>query len=159
MTFIEGYHVGIVVADLEASCEEFSDLLGVRFAEQQHRDLPVTAADGPVQARFRFTYSLPTSGPALIELIEGPEGSPWWPGEGVAAALHHVGFWDDELPVSSERLEAAGAPREAAVLDDEGRARGFAYHQLRHGPRIELVDAARRPSFQAWLAGGTFPQG
>jgi hypothetical protein len=158
MTFIEAYHVGIVVADLDASSQEFSELLGVTWARQQQRDLPVTTADGKVRAEFRFTYSTHGSGPALIELIEGQPGTPWWPGDGVAAAFHHVGFWDDELAASVDRLNAAGASLEATVEDSAGTPRGFAYHLLRHGPRVELVDASRRPSFQHWLAGGDFPQ-
>lgn len=158
MTFIEASHVGIVVADLDASTTEFAELLGVQWAAEQHRDFTVSMGDRTVQATFRFTYSTPASGPALIELIEGQPGTPWWPGDGVAAAFHHVGFWDDELAATSAALAGAGAELEATVTDDDGTPRGFAYHQMVHGPRVELVDAARRPGFNHWLAGGSFPQ-
>lgn len=158
MTFIEAYHVGIVVADLDASTAEFSDLLGVQWAAEQHRDLSVTMADRTVQASFRFTYSTHASGPALIELIEGQPGTPWWPGDDVAAAFHHVGFWDDELAATSAMMAAAGAAVEATVTGEDGAPQGFAYHQMLHGPRVELVDATRRPGFGSWLAGGSFPQ-
>ena len=158
MTFTEAYHVGIVVADLDASCEEFSDLLGIRWATPQDRDFTVQTPDGEVPSRFRVTYSTRESGEMLIELIEGPPGSPWWPGDGVSAALHHVGFFSHELAVTSAQLSTQGAAREATVLGEDGAPRGFAYHLLQHGPRIELVDQSRRPQLEAWLQGGDFPQ-
>lgn len=156
MTFIEAYHVGFVVADLDATTTEFEDLLGVRWAAQQERDMAVRTPDGPVQATFRFTYSTHTTGPALIELIEGQRGTPWDPGDG-AFAFHHVGFWADDLAGASARLDEVGAPLEATTGPGPDAA-GFAYHQTAHGPRIELVDAMRRPTFLHWLAGGEFPQ-
>lgn len=157
MTFIEAYHVGFVVADLDATMTEFSDLLAVTWAAPQQRDLPVRTREGDIHARFRFTYSTPMSGQTLIELIEGPSGSPWDPGDDTAR-FHHIGFWDDELAATVARLDAAGASYDAGMIDDDGAPVGFAYHQLAQGPRIELVDASRRASFQAWLAGGRFPQ-
>lgn len=155
MTFIEAYHVGFVVADLEATMSEFADRLGVRWASVQHRDGPVRTPEGMVPAAFRFTYSTPLSGGALIELIEGPAGTPWDPGEGVAAAFHHLGFWADDLPGVSRDLEAAALPLEA-TLGDGPDPEVFAYHQLQHGPRIELVDVARRPGMQRWWASGEY---
>lgn len=157
MTFIEAYHVGFAVADLDATMTEFSELLGVDWAAPQQRDLPVRTRQGEIRARFRFTYSTPMSGQALIELIEGPPDTPWDPGDD-AARFHHVGFWDDELAATVARLDAAGASYDAGMVDEDGAPVGFAYHQLSHGPRVELVDASRRANFQAWLAGGRFPQ-
>lgn len=157
MTFIEAYHVGFVVANLDASATELGEHLGVRWASQQQRDMPVWTADGTVQANFRFTYSTHTSGPALVELIEGQEGTPWWPGDGVPRAFHHLGFWADELVADSAKLDAGSVPLEATAGPGP-EPKGFAYHTLQHGPRVELVDAARRMDFQSWLAGGDFPQ-
>lgn len=157
MTFIEAYHVGFTVADLDATMEEFAELLNVSWASIQHRDLTVRTPEGDVNASFRFTYSTPASGSALIELIEGPPGTPWDPGED-AARFHHVGFWDDELAGTVGRLASAGIEMEAGMVGPDGSHLGFSYHQLPNGPRIELVDASRRPGFQAWLAGGSFPQ-
>lgn len=157
MTFIEAYHVGFVVANLEATMTEFEDLLGVQWARPQHRDLEIRTPAHQGEAKFRFTYSTRASGPALIELIEGPPDTPWDPGEDVAAAFHHIGFWADELAAESARLSQSGAPLELTAGAGPDPA-GFAYHQPRHGPRVELVDAARRPAFHDWLAGGDFPQ-
>lgn len=157
MTFIEASHVGFVVADLDASATELAEHLGVIWAKEQSRDMPVRTPEGMVQASFRFTYSTHLSGPTLIELIEGQRGTPWWPGDDVPWAFHHVGFWTDELPADSERLDGSGLPL-VATIGQGPRARGFAYHQPRHGPMVELVDAGRRMAFQSWLAGGEFPQ-
>ncbi|MEE8601456.1 VOC family protein [Euzebya tangerina] len=159
MTFVEASHVGFVVADLDRSADELATLLGVRWASVLTRDLPVRTPRSTVQANIRVTYSLPTSGPTLIELIEGQAGTPWWPGDDQPWAFHHIGFWADRLSQESVRLTEAGKPLAGTVdrPEEAGAAHGFAYHDLDHGPRVELVDAARRMSFQSWLAGGHFP--
>jgi hypothetical protein len=158
MTFVESYHVGIAVAHLDVTMQQLSELLGVRWAASQRRDFRVRTREAEIDAAFRFTYSTPASGAALIELIEGPPGTPWWPGEGISAAFHHLGFWDADIESTVARLDAGGAPLEATVVDEDSLRR-FAYHQPSAGPRIELVDAARRPAFLSWLAGeGDFPQ-
>ena len=53
-------------------------------------------------------------------------------------------------------LADAGLPLEAAGVDANGRSPAvFVFHRGAHGLRIELVDRAMQPGFEAWLAGGT----
>lgn len=156
MTFIESSHTGFVVRDLDSSAAELAEHLGVQWASVQHREMSVRTSEGTIQASFRFTYSTHASGASLIELIEGQQGTPWWSGE-APWTFHHLGFWADGLRKDSARLDAAGLPLVATMAGGD-EPRGFVYHQPRHGPMIELVDAARRMDFQSWLAGGDFPQ-
>ena len=44
------------------------------------------------------------------------------------------------------------APAEAALMDKDGKPNVFTYHQLAHGPRIELVDSARQTGMCAWTS-------
>lgn len=148
MTFCNAYHVGIVVADLDTTTEELTDLLGVQWAHELHRNVNVKQADGTVSASLRYTFSLPSSGSTLLEVIEGPEDTLWYPGDGVPWAFHHIGFWSEDLKASTEALIRGGANMEATEAVESPL---FAYHQLQHGPLVELVDVARRDSFNEWL--------
>jgi hypothetical protein len=90
---------------------------------------------------------------ALPELLEAqPRGYYEAP---AGAHLHHVGRWVSDLAAASRALVAAGLPLEAAGVDASGRSPAiFAFHRGAHGLRIELVDRAMQPGFEAWLAGG-----
>ncbi len=143
MTFVDLYHVGIVVRDLDAAAEELTRLLGLDFARPRAESLRLRTAAGPADCTFRFTYSRGATGPAL-ELIEATPGSPWWPGEGPAVPeIHHLGFWAPDFPERVAALEAGGAPVEVTVRGG-AQPRLFTYHRTVHGPRIELVDGARQ---------------
>ncbi|HEY1704502.1 MAG TPA: VOC family protein [Trebonia sp.] len=151
MTFTEMFHVGVIVSDLDAAAAEFGELLGVSWAVPVREDLRVRTPAGGVRANVRFTYSRGGSGTPLIELIESLPGTPWWPGEGVTAVLHHIGFWTGSLGADAARLSASGAPAEVCLPGRDGTLKLFTYHQLAHGPRIELVDTARRPAVLEWV--------
>jgi catechol 2,3-dioxygenase-like lactoylglutathione lyase family enzyme len=151
VTFTDLYHTGIVVADLDAAATEFEDLLGVRWAIPKQESLQLWTRDGVITAPFRYTYSRSEHGAPLIELIEAGPGTPWWPGEGVRARLHHLGFWADPLSATAARLEASGAQVEVAVRGRRGRPTAFTYQKLLHGPLVELVDGRLRPDVQRWL--------
>jgi catechol 2,3-dioxygenase-like lactoylglutathione lyase family enzyme len=151
VTFTDLYHTGVVVADLDASASEFEDLLGVRWASPKTETLRLWTPDGVITAQFRYTYSRSKRDAPLIELIEAGPGTPWWPGEGVRARLHHLGFWADPLSDTTARLEASGAQVEVAARDREGRPTVFVYQKLVHGPLVELVDGRLRPDVQRWL--------
>lgn len=149
---VEAYHVAFVVQDLDATMAEFSGHLGLQWASVQVRDLPVRTAAGRQDVALRFVYSTPASGPCLIELIEGQDGTPWATAKDRTWDFHHLGFWAPDLPAQSRRLGDADIPL-TATLGEGPAAAGFACHQLRHGPQVELLDAARRPGLMGWLAG------
>ncbi len=148
------YHYGIVVTDFERALDELGGRLGLAWASVQRRQFDAAQPNGIVAADFRVTYSV--TGPPHYEIIEANPGTIWADGGG---GVHHLGFWSDDLAADSGRLTEAGSPWEATYHHpDVDGPFGFTYHTLPATKlRIELVDVARRPAFEAWLAGGDFP--
>ena len=148
------YHYGLVVEDFDAALDELGTNLDLQWASVQQRTFDVRQPDGVVEASFRVTYSI--NGPPHFEVIEPCPGTIWaFAGGGV----HHLGYWSDDLARDSSRLTEAGYVSEGTYHnpDVEGPF-GFSYHTLpRTGLRVELVDRARKPAFERWLAGGDFP--
>ena len=155
MTFIDLNHTGIVVSNLDEAAEEFRDLLGVDWARPRAEQLPIWTPEGSSISRLRYTYSRPRDGETMLELIEAGPETPWWPGDGVSARLHHVGFYAEPFPDFVERMERGGAPIRAAIRDDSGQPTTFTYQQLSHGPLIELIDRSVRDSVETWVRGRT----
>ena len=142
-------HTALAVSDLDAAMATYSAALGLNWASPEQRTMHIGAAVGDVSTAIRFTYSI--EGPPHLELIEGAEGTIWEATPG----LHHIGVWSDALADDAAELERRGLPVEVAGLSRSGRRpAGFTYHRSVHGLRIELVDAASRPAFARWLAGG-----
>lgn len=148
------YHYGLVVADFDAALTELGTELGLQWASVQRRTFEVRQPNGLVTADFRVTYSI--TGPPHFEVIEPTPGTIWsYDGGGV----HHLGYWSDDLARDSARLTEAGYTWEATYHNpDADGPFGFTYHTLPTTRlRIELVDRARKPAFDNWLAGGDFP--
>lgn len=126
------FQVGFVVPDLEAAMEELAAGLGVEMLGPHERDV----GGGLLRIAFARTP------PPYVELIEGFPGSLWEVTAG--PAIHHLGYWSDDLDADSARLEAAGMVLEL----DLGFAR---YHRpgTAAGARVELIDAGFRPDFMA----------
>ncbi len=148
------FHVGVRVPDLDAAMAEFTQRMGVIWAEQ--RDIPVqtlwTPEDGLQQVHLRFTYS--AQGPQHIELLEGPPGS-FWDGREDSGA-HHMGIWVDSVTDETEALIAEGWTIVGAQRDpnDGGGYGKFSYVQPLSGLIVELVDRAIQPHFEQWWAAG-----
>jgi hypothetical protein len=127
--------------------------LGVAWTPVQESRIVLAREGGRrEEVALRFVYS--RAGAPYLELLEAqPEGyyaAPQGP------HLHHVGRWVEDLAKASGELAAAGLPLEAAGVDARGRSPAvFAFHRGAHGLRVELVESAMRPGFEAWLAGGT----
>ena len=128
-------HVGHVVADLDAAMSRYSDELGLRWA-------PVTSY-GKGRHASRFTCTV--DGPVLIELIQQVPGTVWMPEAG--APLHHLAYWTDELAARRDELVRRGLRLEVSGPT-------FAYLRSDAGLRVELMDRAVEPAWNAWLAGG-----
>lgn len=139
------YHTGIVVPDIEAWKSRMTEVAGHRWTETMTGDLQVRLADGERALRLRYAYSLDAP---HIELVQEVPGTPWTAAERIAT--HHLGYFCDDLPTSSKRLEEAGFPLEACAIVD-GSPSIFAYHLDPSGVRIEIVDRARIPDFDAYL--------
>lgn len=129
------FQVGLLVKDLDAARDELGRAVGLEWGETLVREAG--------EWSMRTCFSL--QGPPYVELIEGPPGSPWDPGE--LPHIDHIGFWALDIPLAKERLE-----REGLELEIDGSALGsavpFSYHRSRAaGVRIELIDDSARAAF------------
>jgi hypothetical protein len=143
------YHTGIVVPDLEASMTRLAGIAGYRWTTIQAADLTIRLADGERVLPLRYAYSL--DGPH-VELVQEIPGTPWTAAPRVAT--HHLGYFCDDVPVTSKLLEEAGFAFEAGAVID-GALSLFAYHLDPSGVRIEIVDRALIPDFPAYLRART----
>jgi hypothetical protein len=140
------YHTGIVVPDVEAAMARMSEVAGYRWTKPLSRELPIRMADGERVLTLRYAYSLDAP---HIELIQEVPGTPWT--ATAHAAAHHLGYFCDDLPATSNGLEAAGFALEACAVTDGDAPSVFAYHLAPTGERIEIVDRALMPDFPALL--------
>jgi hypothetical protein len=145
------FKIGLLVSDLDAAMRDLGRWLGVGWTPVQESPLSLASGSGREDVTLRFAYSL--GGAPHLELIEArPDGYYAAPG---GSQLHHFGRWVDDLAGESAALGRAGLPREAAGIGADGATPAlFAFHRGAHGVRVELVDAANRANFEAWLAGG-----
>ncbi len=135
------YHVGIVVPDLGAARAQFSEQLGVSWGpvldlpRVEYRDS--SGRDLVLPTTFCYSVEEPH-----LELIEEVPGSVWSCNE--HSNLHHIGFWSDDLPAESSRLDAIGCPLQLCGRAGEDAPVSFAYHRNDFGVRIEVVATAMR---------------
>jgi len=141
------YHVGLVVPDIEAAVEQYSDLFGLRFASLRHSTLEVRV-DGVVRTpELIVSYSM--DGPPYVELIEERSGGTW---AADALGLSHLGFWAKDLSAMSARLEAAGMAARVRDNGPDGRPARFTYHPGAGGIWVELVAPQFALTLEQWFA-------
>jgi hypothetical protein len=144
------WQIGMVVEDIDAACEDLARAFGWEWTRAE-RTIDVVADGAPLNVTLQIAIA--RQGPSYLELIQGVEGTPWWPPHG----LDHIAFWAEELTENAARLEAAGLARKVSYQTADGEVMGMTYHQGDDGLRIEHVDAARRDGMLAWIEGGEFP--
>jgi catechol 2,3-dioxygenase-like lactoylglutathione lyase family enzyme len=140
------YHTGIVVPDLNAAMTRLSALAGYRWITPLTYTLPFRTPDGTRELTSTFVYSLQTP---HLELIQQVPDSPW-----TAAphnAVHHLGYFTDNLAETASMLEANGFSFEATADTSPPDLALFAYYLDEFGTRIEIVDRALFPDFPAFL--------
>lgn len=150
------YHVGIVVADIEAARDRLSEELGVTWGPVLHLDAVDYRDEGGVDVVLPTTMCYSTGDPCLELIVEVPD-SVWVRNE--YSNLHHVGFWSARLGDDSTGLARAGCPLQLCGRAVRDAPASFAYHRDPVlGVRIELVDAAMRDTmaflFQPEAASG-----
>ena len=135
------YHLGFAVPDLDAAAAQMHAATGVEWRPVHPGRLGEWA--------YRITFSV--QGPPYLELVEGPDGSPWDSSAG--PRLDHLGYWCEGIAASRDALVAQGAPVD---FDATPHGRPFTYHRLDHlGIRVELVAVAQQPAFtETWQAPG-----
>lgn len=143
------YHVGLIVPELGQAMRDLTGTLGLRWASQQRREMPVLVNGRTVQRDISFVYSV--DGPPYVELI-GANEPPWSAQEG----LHHMGMWSEDVVADMEAMVAENYTVAATGLNRKGYSGGFAYLSSPTGVLVELVDTRGKASFERWLAGGDY---
>ena len=147
------FHVGVLVPHLETAMPELAEGLGITWAGVVEREQPVwTPAGGAATTPLRFTYSC--EGPQHVELLQGAPGSLW---DGTRApGVHHHGIWVEDVAAETERLVAQGWSLEMAQKSPADGYGVMTYVRSPAGFLLEPVNAAVRPRFDRWWAGGSF---
>ena len=146
------YHTGIVVPDLDAAMARLSALAGYRWINPMSYTLPFRTASGVRELTSTIVYSLQSP---HVELVQEVSGSPWTAGRG--NAVHHLGYFSDNLAESARALEANGFTLEMTADVPGSDLALFAYYTDAFGTRIEIVDRALFPDFSAFLQSMTGP--
>ena len=149
------YHTGIVVPDLNAAMARLSALAGYRWIAPMSYTLPFRTVTGTRELTSTFVYSLQAP---HVELIQEVPESPWTATPG--NAIHHVGYFVDDLADAAAKLEDNGFTFEATADTSPPDLALFAYYVDATGTRIEIVDRSLFPDFPAFLqaAAGPGPQ-
>ena len=108
--------------------------------------LPFRTASGVRELTSTIVYSLQSP---HIELVQEVPGSPWTAAPG--NAVHHLGYFSDNLADSARALEASGFGLEMTADVPGSDLALFAYYTDGFGARIEIVDRALFPDFPAFL--------
>lgn len=136
------YHTGIVVSDLDGAMARLSALAGYTWIAPMSYTLPFRTAAGTRELTSTFVYSLQSP---HVELIQEVADSPWTAPRG--NAIHHLGYFTDDLTATACALEDNGFMFEAtADVSPPGLAL-FAYYVDSSGTRIEIVDRSLFPDF------------
>lgn len=148
------FHVGIIVADLEAAMASYSATTGCTWHSVQDRDVTLLVGGEPLATHVHFNYSV--EGPVQLELIQGLAGTPW--DAAVHGGLDHVGCWSDDLAGDIDRVTTQGWELLYGADDGEGAVAGFCFLRTPTGQQVELLDVEMKPMFDRWFAGGDFDE-
>ncbi len=132
---------------------QYSANNGLTWHSVQNRELDLLVGGEVVTSRLSFTYSV--EGPLQIELVAGPAGSFW--DMDLYGGLNHLGYWSENLHADVAALQADGSKLLFGGAGEGGQLAGFAYLMLPEGHRVELIDTAMRPMFEAWFSGEPLP--
>src|ERR1700716_808393 len=140
------YHTGIVVPDLDAAMARLSALAGYRWITPLSYTLPFRTTAGVRELTSTIVYSVQAP---HIELVQEVPGTPWTAAPG--NAVHHLGYFTDDLLESARLLEGNGFTFEMTADMPDSELALFAYYVDASGTRIEIVDRALFPDFTAFL--------
>jgi hypothetical protein len=140
------YHTGIVVPDLDAAMGRFTTLAGYRWIKPMRFTLPFRTGTGTRELTSNFVYSVQAP---YLELIQETPGTPWVAAPG--NAVHHLGYFADNLTESAKALEDNGFSLEMTADVAGSTPAMFAYYVDGGGTRIEIVDRSLFPDFRAFV--------
>jgi Glyoxalase/Bleomycin resistance protein/Dioxygenase superfamily len=140
------YHTGIVVPDIDAAMARLTASGGYQWTTAQSYTLPFRTTSGTRELTSTFVYSVQAP---HLELINEVPGSPWTTAPG--RAIHHLGYFTDDLAGTARALEDNGFTFEATAAVSDAELALFAYYVDAFGTRIEIVDRALFPDFVAFV--------
>lgn len=143
------FHVGVIVPELGEAQRALGSTLGLTWASQQRREMPVQINGETVHRDISFVYSL--EGPPYVELI-GANEPPW----NLRGGMHHLGMWSSDIVADIDAMVADSYSVAATGLNRKGYSGGFAYLNSPTGLLVELVDIRGKDAFDRWLAGGDY---
>lgn len=144
------YHSGIVVPDLDAAMAHFSALSGYRWIRPMTYTLSFRTANGTRELTSTIVYSIQSP---HLELLQAVPGTPWTAAAG--NAVHHLGYFTDNLADTARRLEDNGLAFEMTADLPGSDLALFAYYVDPFGTRIEIVDRSLFPDWTAFLRSQT----
>ena len=144
------FHVGHLVPNIEQAMAELGAAFDLQWTDVVRRDNQRvwTPEQGQRVVDLTFCYSM--AGPQRIELIEGPEGTPWWHGD--PRNLHHAGVWAD-VPSLTEELLGQGWELLCSQISPEEGYGSFSYVRSPTGFLLEPVAEANQERMQRWFDG------
>jgi hypothetical protein len=136
------YHVGLVVADLEETAAQYTDLFGMEWATPRRTTLPVIVDGERVEPELIVSYSV--NGPPYIELMQELSGDVW---AADALRLDHIGFWTPDLDAAVAQFKQRGLP---SVVREVAERNRFSFHRSGGGTWLELVASSFEAPLTAW---------
>lgn len=151
----EVFHMGIIVADLEAAQQELTQSLGVGWTKPATMALKGWAP-GTGQHSYQLTISFTVEGPVHIELLYGSPGS-YYDVSQRGAGLHHIGVWVDDVTKVNQDLVGRGYAVELAGASPEEGYGAFTYVRSPGGVLFEPESGLHgsKERFDRWYAGGS----
>jgi hypothetical protein len=145
------YHLGVVVSDLDEALADLGRRYGLTWGPRHDAQRTVWLDGTVVEVGFRTCFGVQAP---HLEIIEAVPGTIWQQPSG--SALHHLGYWTDDVASCSERLEAAGSPLAACGVAADGTYPGrFAYHHDPRGYFVEVVSSSIGAEMEArWQPAG-----
>jgi len=148
-------HIALAVDDLDRWMAIYGKLFPGRWTSVLVLDRPWLAPlteEGTIQAKCRLAWRNGQS--PTLELLEGPEGSPWYVEPGTHR-LDHIGYWASDMQGQANLLLQAGYELEyTEPRSIDGKLVGFAYFRHPDGIRVELQASDERAAFEVWKDDG-----
>lgn len=138
------YHTGVVVDDFEGTLARLTALFGYEWGREISYETEMRFPDGTRTLTSKLVYS--KTEPRL-EIVQSIPGTLW---TSTDSAIHHYGYWSDDVVGDGSALGAQGFAEEVSGLRPDGSA-VWAYWRHPSGIRIELVSRDLQPSLeQSW---------
>ncbi|WP_113701746.1 VOC family protein [Nonomuraea lactucae] len=150
------YHVGMVVPDLEAAIDRYSEVFGVTFTEPAYTISPYLEDNGRVFTNFRQRQALSQTREPYFELIEATGAGIFGP-HNVGRILYYA-CWEDDMPRRMALLKEQNIGIESVVrMDADSAPIAIITAPDLFGTRIEYADVSTRAYTEEWIRTGKLP--